>query len=50
MAQRTIGGLWLIEIAPGPKIRLVEAPPLVDWMPADSPPTDPASVPCAPRR
>jgi hypothetical protein len=44
----TAGGQLLIEIDPGPAIRLVQAPPLGDWMPGDSPPADPAGIPCAP--
>ena len=45
---QTHGGQLLIEIDPGPAIRLVQAPPLGDWMPGDSPPADPAGIPCSP--
>jgi len=44
---RTTGGQLLVEIELGPTIRLVDAPPLQDWLPADSAPVDPAAVPCA---
>jgi hypothetical protein len=46
---RTTGGKLLVDIDLGPTIKLVEAPPLQDWLPADSAPVDPASVPCARR-
>ena len=45
--QRTAGGQLLVEIDPGPTVRLVPAPPLGDWLPEDSPPADAASVPCS---
>ena len=45
---RTFGGQMQVEIDPGPTIELVEAPPIGDWLPEDSPPVDPASVPCSP--
>lgn len=44
--ERTIGGRLLLEIDLGPTIRLVEAPPLGDWLPEDSTPADPSSIPC----
>jgi hypothetical protein len=47
-AQRTIGGKLQVEIDLGPTIKLVEAPPLGDWIPGDSPPADPGSIPCSP--
>ena len=40
-------GQWLVEIDFG-KPTLVAAPPLGDWMPGDSMPATPASVPCLP--
>jgi hypothetical protein len=46
---RTTGGKLLVDIDLGPSIRLVQAPPLQDWLPADSAPTDAAAVPCARR-
>ena len=46
---RTTGGKLLVDIDLGPTIRLIEAPPLQDWLPADSAPVDPAAVPCARR-
>jgi hypothetical protein len=46
---RTTGGKLLVDIDLGPTIRLVQAPPLQDWLPADSAPVDPATVPCARR-
>jgi hypothetical protein len=46
---RTTGGQLLVDIDLGPAIRLVQAPPLQDWLPADSAPVDPAAVPCARR-
>ena len=45
---RVDGGPLLVEIELGPTFRIVDAPPLGDWMPEDSPPSDPASVPCFP--
>jgi hypothetical protein len=42
------GGALLVEIGPGPTIRLIPAPPLGDWMPGDSGPEDPARIPCSP--
>ena len=42
------GGDVLIEIEPGPTIRLVDAPPLGDWMPTDSTPAPMSEVPCPP--
>jgi hypothetical protein len=45
--HRPAGGRLLVEIDPGPAIRLIDAPPLADWMPADSSPADPATIPCA---
>ncbi len=45
---QTPGGQRLVEIDPGPTVRLVEAPPLQDWLPADSVAADPATVPCPP--
>lgn len=47
-AHRTLGGQLQVEIDPGPTIKLVEAPPLGDWLPGDSPPADPGSIPCSP--
>lgn len=44
---RTVGGQLLVEIDLGPTVRLVQAPPLRDWMPEDSMPADPASIPCS---
>jgi len=46
---RTTGGKLLVEIDLGPTIRLVQAPPLQDWLPGDSAPVDPTTVPCARR-
>ena len=45
---RVEGRPLLVEIDPGPTVRIVPAPPIRDWMPADSPPADPTSIPCAP--
>lgn len=45
---QTPGGQRLVEIELGPTIRLIEAPPLGDWLPADSTAADPATVPCPP--
>lgn len=45
--ERTVGGPLLLEIDPGPTIRLVPAPPLQDWLPEDSPPADLADIPCS---
>ena len=42
------GGQLLVEIDLGPKVTLVQAPPLGDWMPVDSAPADPSRVPCYP--
>ena len=44
--ERTTGGNLLIEIDPGPVIKLVDAKPLGDWLPGDSAPADPAGIPC----
>ena len=46
--HRPIGGQLLVEIDLGPTVRLVQAPPLVDWLPSDSAPADLASIPCSP--
>ena len=46
--RQTVGGQLQVEIDPGPTIRLIEAPPLGDWLPGDSIPVDPATIPCAP--
>jgi hypothetical protein len=45
---RVDGGPLLVEIDLGPTFKIVQAPPIRDWMPADSPPADPATVPCVP--
>ena len=47
-ARRTAGGAlrWAIEI--GPRFSLDAAPTGGDWIPGDSAPADPGSVPCAP--
>lgn len=45
---RVDGGNLLVEIDPGPTIRVDHAPPLGDWMPADSTPAPLGSVPCSP--
>jgi hypothetical protein len=45
--HQATGGELLLEIDIGPVVKLVEAPPLQDWMPEDSAPADPATVPCA---
>jgi hypothetical protein len=42
----TAGGHLLLEIDPGPTIRLGVAPPLGDWLPGDSMPLEVADVPC----
>lgn len=42
------GGSLLVEIDPGPTIRIGNAPPLGDWMPADSTPAPVGNVPCSP--
>lgn len=47
-AYRTVGGQLQVEIDPGPILRLVPAPPLGDWIPADSTPAEPATIPCTP--
>lgn len=44
----TLGGELIVEIDLGPALRIGPAPPLQDWLPGDSMPADPASVPCAP--
>ena len=46
--HRTTGGQLLVEIDLGPTVRLVQAPPLGDWLPADSAPADPTTIPCSP--
>ncbi|MGZ5408337.1 MAG: hypothetical protein ACXWDG_11210 [Aeromicrobium sp.] len=45
---RTPGGHRLVEIDLGPVVRVIEAPPLQDWLPADSIEANPANVPCVP--
>jgi len=45
---RVDGGSLLVEIDLGPTLRIVEAPPIRDWLPGDSAPVDPAMVPCVP--
>jgi|SRR6187402_671568 len=45
---RTLGGRLQVAIDLGPTITLVPAPPLGDWMPADSLPAEPGTVPCSP--
>jgi hypothetical protein len=47
--EHTKGGNLLVAIELGPQITLVPAPPAIDWIPGDSPPADPANVPCAAR-
>jgi hypothetical protein len=47
-AFRTVGGPWQIEIDPGPTVKLIPAPPLGDWLPADSDPAEPTTIPCSP--
>jgi hypothetical protein len=42
------GGSLLVEIDPGPTITIDDAPPLGDWMPADSTPAPLGNVPCSP--
>ena len=42
------GGPLLVEIDPGPTLSIGQAPPLGDWLPGDSPPAEPASIPCTP--
>jgi hypothetical protein len=46
--HQVVGGELLLEIDPGPVVRLGPAPPLGDWLPGDSAPLDRASVPCPP--
>jgi hypothetical protein len=46
-SARTLGGGLIVEIDPGPVVRIGAAPPLGDWLPEDLPPVDPSSVPCA---
>ena len=45
---RTLGGPLQVAIDLGPTITLVPAPPLGDWMPVESAPADPGTVPCPP--
>lgn len=45
---RTLGGNLLVAIDLGPTITLDPAPPLGDWLPGDSIPADPATIPCSP--
>jgi hypothetical protein len=45
---RTPGGELQVAIDLGPTITLVPAPPLGDWLPGDSAPVDPGTVPCSP--
>jgi hypothetical protein len=45
---RTPGGALQVAIDPGPTITLDVAPPLGDWLPGDSIPADPATIPCSP--
>lgn len=40
------GGSLQVAIDLGPRISLVAAPPVIDWIPGESPPMDPAQVPC----
>lgn len=48
VVRRTVGGRLRLEIDPGPTFRLLEAPPPGDWLPTNSAPADPATIPCAP--
>jgi hypothetical protein len=45
--EHTKGGNLQVAIELGPLISLVPAPPILDWVPGDSPPADVAQVPCA---
>jgi hypothetical protein len=47
-AFQPLGGQLQVEIDIGLPIKLIKAPPLGDWIPGDSPPADPATIPCAP--
>jgi hypothetical protein len=47
--EHTKGGNLQVAIELGPHITLVPAPPVIDWIPGDSPPADVANVPCAAR-
>jgi hypothetical protein len=47
-AERTLGGQLIVEIDPGPTIRISPAQPLGDWLPGDSPPLEATRVPCPP--
>ena len=47
--EHTTGGNLEVAIELGPLISLVPAPPVIDWVPGDSPPADVATVPCAAR-
>lgn len=48
-SEHTKGGNLQVAIDPGPLITLVPAPPVIDWIPGDSPPADVVNVPCAAR-
>jgi hypothetical protein len=45
--EHTPGGSLQVAIELGPRITIVPAPPVIDWVPGDSPPIDAAEVPCA---
>jgi len=45
--HRPLGGKLLLEIDLGPTFKLIQAPPLRDWLPEVSTPAEPASVPCS---
>jgi hypothetical protein len=47
-AFQPLGGHLQVEIDIGLPIKLIQAPPLGDWLPGDSASVDPATVPCAP--
>jgi hypothetical protein len=47
-AFQPLGGQLQVEIDIGLPIKLIQAPPLGDWLPGNSAPIDPATVPCAP--
>ena len=45
--EHTQGGNLQVAIDLGPRITIVPAPPVIDWMPGESAPIDAAQVPCA---
>ena len=47
--EHTRGGNLQVAIESGPSISVVAAPPIIDWVPGESPPADVAQVPCAAR-